>query len=110
MQSVIAQRIGGGTLYKLLLIGMVWLHLVTSLTVLVLVVVDVLPMEAGLPPGAEEPSMIITLGIAAAYMAIGVVTAPLWVGIMWLGIWPGLWIYSLLRPIVLRYRPRHLGD
>ncbi len=104
MLSVIARRIGGGTLYKLLLIGMVSLHLVITLTVLVLVLVGVLPVEA------QRPPVIISLGIVAAYLVIGIVTAPLWVGIMWLGIWPGLWIYSLLRPILLRYHPRYMGD
>ncbi|MEJ2133146.1 MAG: hypothetical protein P8Y95_16320 [Gammaproteobacteria bacterium] len=97
MTSVEAIRIGGATFYKLLLIGMVSAHVVITLSVMVLVLLGVMPIEA------EKPPIPISLGILGAYLLVGIVAAPLWVGVFWLGIWPGLWIYSLVRPVRLRY-------
>ena len=103
MNTLSVKRLGGGTLYKLLLIGMLSLHVVITLTVAVLVLLGVLPVEA------DEPPLAMTLAFMGGYLAVGIVTAPIWVGALWLGIWPGLLIYSFVRPMRLRYHTVHGG-
>ena len=98
--QVTAQRIGAGTLFKLLLIGSVIVHVVATLLVILLTVIGVLPLENTYGDADITASPLVVL---LGYLVVGVVLSPLWAGIIWLSVWPGLWLYSLVRRIRIVY-------
>jgi len=97
--KISAKRISGGTTFKILLVGFLTFHIVSTLIAIALVVIGVLPLEA------TNPELTTPLLFLVAYLIIGVLFCPVWVGFLWLSIWPGIWLYSLFRPMDLGYVP-----
>ena len=100
LTKVLAKRISAATTFKILFVGFVVFHVASSMVVAVLVLLDVLPLE---PP--TEPLPFNPLLAVFAYLVVGFLLSPMWVGVAWLSIWPGIWLYSLLRPMKLEYVP-----
>lgn len=94
-----AKRISGRTLFKLLFVGLLVVHVSITLVVMLLTVMGVLPLES---IGSESQTTTL-IGFLGAYLILGILLSPLWVCVAWLSIWPGLWLYSLLRPMSFRY-------
>lgn len=101
--TITVQRISGGSTFKVLFIGCLTLHIVSTLIVAALVMAGILPIEPTYAVDTESMAPIFILG---AYLLVGVVLSPVWVGVLWLSIWPGVWLYSLFRPMNLAYVPR----
>ncbi|MGI9327430.1 MAG: hypothetical protein ACR2PZ_19585 [Pseudomonadales bacterium] len=101
MQSqILVKRISGGTTFKLIFIGFLVFHVSSTLLVAALVLLGILPLEA--TDSAETVSPLLAV---IAYLLIGMIFSPIWVGALWLSIWPGVWLYSLIRPVNLGYIP-----
>ena len=100
MQTILIQRLAGGTTFKLLFVGYLVFHLSTTLLVAVALPLGLLPLEPT-PDTANTPVMLIVGG----YLLIGIIFAPFAVGMFWLSLWPGLWVYSLLRPMRISFSP-----
>jgi len=94
-------RLSGSTLFRILLIGMLGFHIASTLLVVVLVLLGVLPLETV----EQQPPTIAILAYVAAYLLLGVVLSPFWVGVTWLCAWSGLRIYAMFRPIRIRFLP-----
>ena len=97
--TLTVRRLAPGTLFRLLMLGAVVFHVASSLIVLLLVAAGVLPFDAA----ADEVPLSTLLLIVAAYLVAGVIFTPLWAGVLWLAVWPGLWLYSMVRTIDIRY-------
>ena len=89
-------------MFKVLFLGFLAFHTMSTLLVAVLVIVGVLPLETTAPPVSETIPALYAVG---AYLLVGVLFSPIWVGALWVSIWPGVWLYSLFRPMKLRYVP-----
>jgi len=101
MPSKIAvKRISGGTTFKVFFIGFLVFHIISTLFIAVLVLVGVVPLEA-----TNATESVTPLFAVIAYLLVGVLFSPIWVGALWLSIWPGVWLYSLFRPMDLGYIP-----
>ena len=100
--EIIVKRISGSTMFKVLFLGFLAFHTMSTLLVAVLVIVGVLPLETTAPPASETIPALYAVG---AYLLVGVLFSPIWVGALWVSIWPGVWLYSLFRPMKLRYVP-----
>lgn len=100
--SIIVKRISGGTTFKILFVGFLAFHIISTLVVFVLVMIGALPLDTTNPTVTELMTPILFLG---AYLLVGVVLSPIWVGALWLSIWPGVWLYSLFRSMNLSYVP-----
>ena len=98
--AITAKRIGAGSTFKLLFLGFVVFHVTSTVIVMLLTAVGILPLESTYADtGVATTPMLFLL----AYLAAGLVLSPLWVGTLWLSIWPGLWLYSLVRPTRISY-------
>ena len=102
LSTITVKRISGGALFKVLLVGFLSFHLVSTLAVVALVLVGLLPAESTSSSVPETMTVILILG---GYLLAGVLFSPIWVGILWLSIWPGVWLYSLFRSMNLGYVP-----
>jgi len=95
MHSVVkAKRIGAGSTFKLLFIGSVVFHIATTLLMMLLTLVGVVPLENAYVGSDISVSPMLVL---LAYLVAGLILCPVWVCALWLSIWPGLWLYSLVR-------------
>lgn len=97
------KRISGTSIFKILFIGGLVVHVVITLFIAALVAV-------GLQPIGESTNLVPTdtmtpIAFLGAYLVLGVVLSPAWVGALWLSIWPGVWLYSQFRPMNLGYIP-----
>ena len=100
MQELTIQRIGGGTVYKLLLIGSIVTHVLISVIGIVGMLFGMFTaIEAGLPITSFNAELITLI-----YLVVGVLIMPLWAGVFWLGIYPGIWVYSKIKPMDIRYK------
>lgn len=97
---ILVKRISGGTTFKLIFIGFVVFHISSTLLVAVLVVLGFLPLEA-----TDATASVSPLVAVIAYLLVGMIFSPIWVGALWLSVWPGVWLYSLFRPVNLGYLP-----
>jgi hypothetical protein len=100
--KITVKRVSGGTTFKLCFVGFLAFHTVSTLLIAALVVVGILPLEATASP---ETELMTPLLAVIAYLFVGLVFSPIWVSALWLSIWPGIWLYSLLRPMNLGYIP-----
>ena len=98
MNKVIAQRISAGTFFKLLLIGILFIHLVTCVIGAALIFMGVFS------EGSNVAGITFTLGYLVVYFILGVFLMPLWAAFFWLCIYPGIWIYSLMYPVGICYK------
>ena len=89
-------------MFRVLFLGFLAFHTMSTLFVAVLVIAGVLPLETTAPPVPETIPVLYAVG---AYLLLGVLFSPIWVGALWVSIWPGVWLYSLFRPMKLRYVP-----
>ena len=103
MASKIAvKRISGSTMFKVLFVGFLAFHTISTLLIALFVVAGVLPLE---PTTSTASESMTPLFAVIAYLLVGVLLSPIWVGALWLSIWPGVWLYSLFRPMNLGYIP-----
>jgi hypothetical protein len=100
--KIAVKRISGGTTFKVLFVGFLAFHTISTLFIAILVVVGVLPLE---PTTSTATESLTPLFAVVAYLLVGILFSPIWVGVLWLSIWPGIWLYSLFRPMNLRYIP-----
>ena len=102
IRTVDAQRIGFGTVFRILLIG-------NLIFPLLLLVVLTLLSGAGVPlyqSGDEYVTGFEALKWGAVGIVLWIPWAVVWSGLFWLGIVPSLWIYARLRPFPIAYRTR----
>ena len=100
--EIIVKRISGSTMFKVIFLGFLAFHTISTLLVAVLVIAGILPLETTASPVPETIPVLYAVG---AYLLIGILFSPIWVGALWVSIWPGVWLYSLFRPMKLRYVP-----
>jgi hypothetical protein len=100
MENINTQRIGGGTFFKLLLVGAVFSHILLVLIVMLGTLLGIFtPTEAYMPMPVWKSELFL-LG----YLVLSLIFMPLWAGIFWLGLYPGIWLYSKFKPMVLFYK------
>ena len=100
MESVNVERIGGGTLFKLLLVGATFTHIILVLAVMLGTLLGIFsPTEANIPMPVWKSELFL-LG----YLVFGLLFMPFWAGIFWLGLYPGIWLYSKFKSMVLYYK------
>lgn len=97
---ILVKRISGGTTFKLVFIGFIVFHISSTLLVAALVLVGFLPLEATDASASVSPLLAVIV-----YLLVGMIFSPIWVGALWLSVWPGVWLYSLFRPLKLGYIP-----
>lgn len=100
ISRIVVKRISGATTFKVLFVGFLTFHVITTLVIAVLVLFGVLPLEPASQTATESMAPFFAV---LAYLLLGVVLSPVWVGALWLSIWPGIWLYSTIRPMNLGY-------
>lgn len=95
---ITVKRVSGASIYKMLFIGSLCFHIVTTLLTIALVMSGAVEVTESAVTDAVSPLLFL-----GAYLLVGVLLSPLWVGALWLSIWPGLWFYSLFWPLRLGY-------
>ena len=100
--EIIVKRISGSTMFKVIFLGFLAFHTMSTLLGAVLVIAGVLPLETTASAAPETISVLYAVG---AYLLVGLFFSPIWVGALWVSIWPGVWLYSFFRPMKLRYVP-----
>ncbi|MDH3642101.1 MAG: hypothetical protein OES38_08390 [Gammaproteobacteria bacterium] len=100
--TITVKRISGSTTFKVLFVGFICFHVVTTLLAAILVLIGVLPLELADPASIDAMTPLLILG---TYLLVGVLFSPIWVGFFWVSIWPGVWLYSLFRNMELGYVP-----
>ena len=102
MNEIVVARLPPGSIFKLLLIGMCSFQVAFSLIVLGMMLVS----DGTLQTPSGEPSEYLSSYTALAlYLLLGLLSTPFWAGVAWLIIWPGMWLYSKISPIKIRYVP-----
>ena len=98
-QHIEVRRISGKSLFKVLFVGLLVFHVATTILVILLTLLGVLPLEAS----TQDVELTSLLGFVGAYLLIGILFSPIWVGVLWLTVWPGLWLYSKFKTTTLSY-------
>jgi hypothetical protein len=100
-QEIRVARLHGMTLFRILFIGLLGFHVASTLLVMVLVLIGVLPVETA----AQQPPITTVLAYVGAYLVLGILLSPFWVGMTWVCVWSGLRLYALFRPFRLSFVP-----